>query len=74
MNNKDKESFIKVGDAIIYPEKFLSNPIGVCSYQAYYEIEKLQAENVKLKKFISALGYDEVFNDVIESIEKLEEK
>lgn len=52
MNDKDKESFLKVGDALIYPEKFLSNPIGVCSYQAFYEIEKLQVENAKLRECV----------------------
>lgn len=34
---------------------------------------KLQAENAKLKKFISVLGHDDqVVDDVIESLEKLE--
>lgn len=37
-------------------------------------LEQLQAENSKLKKFISALGYDQVVDDVIESLKKMEYK
>lgn len=37
-------------------------------------IKELEAENAKLKRFISALGYDQVVDAVIDSLEKLEYK
>lgn len=43
-----------------------------CQYKQK-EIDELQAENAKLKKFIYALGHsDQVIDDVIESLEKME--
>lgn len=41
---------LKVGEARIYAEKHLENPIVVASYQGHHEIEKLIQQNNELKK------------------------
>lgn len=53
MNDKDEEvSWITVYDAKFYAERYLPNPIGVCSYQAFDRLAKLQAENAKLRECV----------------------
>jgi hypothetical protein len=53
MNDKDKDTW-QVGEAKIYAERHLTNPIVVGSYQGVSELYKfinnLKAENAKLKE------------------------
>lgn len=83
MNNKDKEAFKKWFEDF-WGEEYDSyrgvHKFQEIAYQAacehkQKEIDELQAENAKLKKFIYTLGHnDQVVDDVIESLEKLENK
>jgi len=55
-------------------EQIKDTPIYLKNTCLEERVAELIAENAKLKKFISALGYEETVDDVIESLKELEVK